>query len=406
MRFLDLLIGKPSVAYFAAQMIEAFRSAGDTSQLRYDAAENRIIRENSSGRDGETNLGDMYHTYLLQPRTKRAAYVRSAAVSLLNSRKGLPEDFDLVRADLRPKLWLRATFEQMRLQNLVVGVDDKPLEMPLVGVGEHLSLGLAYDWPQSVQTINDDNLKTWNVSFYEALEVASRNLDEATTAYAELGKGTYAFVSADTYDATRIILLDRIRALEVNGKHIALAAGRDSLTITGSEDEAGLAIVAGLGSKALERPYDLSGVPLILEDGEWRDWKPPRDHSLYRTFCDLELMFVAPLYGRQKYLLDAVHEKHGIDIYVGELSVLRKNDGSERISYCTWPEGVDSLLPAAQYVGFVEDGNVASGTFGEWDRVMEFAGHLLEATDDYPRRYRAREFPNDTILDAIGLHKL
>jgi hypothetical protein len=44
---LDRLLGKPSVAAFADEMIQAFREAGDVSDLRYDAAENCTVRRNA-----------------------------------------------------------------------------------------------------------------------------------------------------------------------------------------------------------------------------------------------------------------------------------------------------------------------------------------------------------------------
>jgi hypothetical protein len=40
MGLLDRLFGKPSVADFAPEMIQAFREAGDTSDLRFDASGN------------------------------------------------------------------------------------------------------------------------------------------------------------------------------------------------------------------------------------------------------------------------------------------------------------------------------------------------------------------------------
>jgi hypothetical protein len=43
MGFLDPLFGKPTVASFARQMTQAFRDAGDVTDLRFDAAETTPI---------------------------------------------------------------------------------------------------------------------------------------------------------------------------------------------------------------------------------------------------------------------------------------------------------------------------------------------------------------------------
>jgi hypothetical protein len=37
---------------------------------------------------------------------------------------------------------------------------------------------------------------------------------------------------------------------------------------------------------------------------------------------------------------------------------------------------------------------------------MENFGDLMELTDDYPRRYRVREFPDEALIDAIGSAEL
>jgi hypothetical protein len=41
----DCFIGKPSVADFAQQMIQAFHEAGDKTDLRFDASNKRIVRD-------------------------------------------------------------------------------------------------------------------------------------------------------------------------------------------------------------------------------------------------------------------------------------------------------------------------------------------------------------------------
>jgi hypothetical protein len=73
MGVLDRLFGKPSVASFAAQMIEALHRAGETAELRFHASEIRILRGGSSDRDWVINLDNMYREYVQQSRTEEAA---------------------------------------------------------------------------------------------------------------------------------------------------------------------------------------------------------------------------------------------------------------------------------------------------------------------------------------------
>ena len=217
MGIIDRLFGNPSVADFAAQLIQALREAGDKTDLRFDPSENRIVRGDPDP-PSTINLANMYQTFLREPRSRRAECVRSLARGILASTKGLPKDFDLVRADLRPRLWPRASFEQVRSKNILEGgpVPQKPL--PSESIGEHLLLSLAYDWPQAVQSLDDDNLTDWGVTFYEAMEIARQNLQESTEAYGKIGDGFYSFMSGDTYDASRITLVERAQDFEVSGK--------------------------------------------------------------------------------------------------------------------------------------------------------------------------------------------
>jgi hypothetical protein len=70
MGLLHRLLGKPTIADFAAEMIQAFREAGDKSDLRFDAAGNRIIRSDA-GSDSNSNLSRLYDLSLREPRSRR-----------------------------------------------------------------------------------------------------------------------------------------------------------------------------------------------------------------------------------------------------------------------------------------------------------------------------------------------
>ena len=200
------------------------------------------------------------------------------------------------------------------------------------------------------------------------------------------------------------MLVDRIKAFELAGVPVAIVPNRDCILITGSDDNVGLKMMADLATKQACEPYSLSGTPLILQDGEWVDWMPPRSCPSHAKFRELELGFLFQVYSDQKQLLDAAYRRGGIDIFVASYSAVTKEGGSP-VSYCVWSEGVDSLLPVTQKVAFVRDesGPVA---LGEWDRLFEIVGHMMELADECPRRYRVREFPNQAALNAIGLGEL
>ncbi len=118
----------------------------------------------------------------------------------------------------------------------------------------------------------------------------------------------------------------------------------------------------------------------------------------------MEIKWIGPLHHEQAKLLNAVHKKQGIDIFVASFSTLQNKD-CEISTYCVWAYGVDSLLPVTQKVAFMK-GEGIPAVFADWSRVIETFGDLMEPTVDYPRRYRVREFPDETTIDAIGSTEL
>jgi hypothetical protein len=178
-----------------------------------------------------------------------------------------------------------------------------------------------------------------------------------------------------------------------------------TLHLTGTDEEAGLAMMAELAEKALLEPYPLSGVLLILDDGVWADWMPPEDHSLHHRYKQIETNWLGVRYAEQKKLLDDIHQRQGLDVFVGSFSAVQKKDG-EVVSYSVWGEGLDSLLPVTQKVAFMLKGRERPVALGHWARVVEVAGDLMEPTEHYPPRYRVREIPDETALEAIGLGEM
>jgi hypothetical protein len=281
------------------------------------------------------------------------------------------------------------------------GLDD----IASVAVGEHLLASVAYDWPESVQSINRSNLEAWGVTIYEALEVARENLRDTMLGFSKIGDSLVTAMTGDSYDVSRLLLTDWVAELGMAGRPVAMVPNRDTLLITGEGDEAGLRMMLGLAEEALREPYPLIGGALVLEAGEWVDWLPPEGHPSRGPFRRLRLDWIGPEYTEQKRLLEEVHPRTGEDPFVASFSAVA-TEGGDRLSYCVWGEGVDSLLPETDLVFLMKrgvDGPAASGT---WGRVVEVAGDLMEPTEHYPARYRVRAFPDESQLARIGVAEL
>ena len=181
---------------------------------------------------GTTNLSSMYPVYMEKPRSERVAYLRINGRTALTTARELPEDFEAARPDLRVKLWSRSIFENQRLKARLDGMGEG-FDIPHMPVGEHLVACIAYDWPDSTQSVSSETLRGWSVTIFESLEAGKANLAERMVGYSKIGDNLASFISGDSYDACRLLLVDLVRDMGLTGRPIAVVPNRDFVYITG-----------------------------------------------------------------------------------------------------------------------------------------------------------------------------
>lgn len=391
--------GKPSPKKFASQLLGAIKQVNPAARFEFDADNFRFVRLDE---EGEVNLTNIYAEHCSLSRKDRKNNLLRLATVFAAPNEDLPEVFEEAKPHLRPKIWNRSTFAFHELERRIKGGDS--LDMPLYPLGSHLYSSLVFDTEHAMRSLSNDTLESWGATYYEALEVACQNLDESTLAFAKIGDNFHSAMSGDNYDSSRVLLLDRIRSYGVVGDPVAVVPQRDALFIAGSQDEASLSIMFDLTQKTMEEdPRPLCPLPLVLRDGEWVDWEPPRNHALRPRFDEIQASFYGGLYHEQKEILDAVFEHEGEDLFVASYSGVQP-PGSERVrSYCVWVPGADSLLPRSELVLFPEIDGEGIAAVGEWDHVADVVGDLLvEDASYYPVRYRVREWPSPAQLAEIG----
>jgi hypothetical protein len=248
-------------------------------------------------------------------------------------------------------------------------------------------------------TISGTRFEEWGVTFYEALEAARHNLEASDGMLAKIGDGFYASTTGDSYDASRLLMLDLVRTLDLSGEIIAMVPNRDSLFITGSDDVEGLGIMAQLGEKALSEPRPISAIPLRLEGDEWTSWMPDESHPTFQKFKMLEVRTMHGEYAEQNGLLHRLHEARGINDFIAQYSATQNQKTGEVSSYCVWADAAGSaLLPKTHRVVFLRGEVVADA---EWTRVRDVVGHLMNPIDLYPPRFRVCEFPSESELQGL-----
>jgi hypothetical protein len=390
---------------FAKEMMNALRRAGAPAPLKYDADRFAIL---VGDRQAELNLHNLFSEYRGTPPEGQAEamrrFVRAFAATFTHQP---PKTFDEARPLLRPYVRERFYREALRLRMQIEGAERS--EMLCRPLSEHLLVALAQDAPDNVWTLSEDALSAWEVGADEAFAVARENLVKEGLALMRLSSGVYVSARGDSYDASRLTLQHLIRQAEVKGQHVAMVPNRDTLLITGSEDEQGLTHMAACAEHALaKQPRPMTGAAVRLEGDEWVAFMPPPEHPAHRAFRKLLTESVSRNYAEQGELLEALHGKTGEDVFVAACKEGTGGDAEDVVTYCIWPEGVDALLPQTDEVIFARgdpDKPEFSGP-AKWEQVASAVGDLMVPAGMYPERFRAKQFPTEAQLGGMKLQRL
>ena len=401
MGLFDFFSGQLTQEKFSQIVMGELRKLDPSGEYFYDPDRFQIARPD----DGFINLGNIYQEYGRAEKGERDQVLRRFLKNCVSTKSyELPAEFDDIHPDLLPVVRSRFYLESVLLQARARGND--PLEVPQQVIGEHLALSLVYDLPSAMRTISQSDLESWEVSFYEAVEAARHNLEQmGEIAFATLDACVYASATGDNYDASRLVMLDLIRRFKVNGEYVAMVPNRDTLVVTGSEDEHGLEIMSKIAEDSYEKPRPISTVALRLEGDEWQPWLPPRSSPSFAKYHELRLRTIGAEYNDQKELLDEVHAATKAGLYVAQFNAMQNKATGQVTSYSVWSEGLDILLPQTDSIFFFRPTGEKEGTIvagGPWEHVQQIVGNMLEPSGMYPERFRVQDFPSDYQLEAIG----
>lgn len=388
----------PTKDEFAHVLLQALRDAGEDRPAEVNSELFVLQFEKKGSRPGNTLfLGNFYDEHCSLDPEDRPGHLEHVIRAIASSEMKIPEEFDDAKMDLLPVVRTRSFLENASLQGLIE--HGKPADVPSYPIGDHLAINLVYDMPLTMVSVSQSVIDDWGVTYYEALEIARENLKEREFRIATMDDRIYLTMTQDNYDASRLLFLDIIYQLKVEGDYVAMVPNRDKLLITGSEDMVGLGLMVSLAEQALDEPRPMYAIPLILDGEDWVSWTVPDEHAMYPEFHKLELRSLSPDYAHQKELLERLHEKEDIDVFVATHTVGEMDE--KAISYCVWVEDVETLLPVADLVVFVAEDEVVGRA--NWDRVREVMGEQMEDEGLYPIRYHVRDFPTEEQFAAMDL---
>jgi hypothetical protein len=376
---------------YARTLAAALRDAGAAEDFEYDPDRFQLTSANEKY---QINLQKGYREYVgaSEPQQIVALHVRC----WIESRKGVPDEYEDAAHDLLPSIRRRSDFERERLERQIEGVKDR--ETPHRVIADRYGAILVYERPNTIIHLPGWQLAKWGVSFGEAMAVACDNLRQISReGLRPLAHGVWVTPWQDNFDFARLLLTDLIEAHPVQGDPVILIPNRDTLLLTGSDDIAGIAVIAAAAESEATHPRAIHPFAVRLSFGSWTPFLPPVDHPSHHKYKLMSLTSIGQDYQSQKDRLVSLYETLRQETFVAEYFVLEGVPPGCFLSCCRWRKGLDTVLPRTDMVLFCDEERTVYSA--AWEDVVEVVGDLMEVVYTYPERYRVRTFPTaDQLL--------
>ena len=309
-------------------------------------------------------------------------------------------DRETALLNLMPVIRDGATFEFARLMGRLAGGDKAYKLAPSKPFFDRMVISLVVDSEHATTSVSQEKLDEWGIDFEAALKLAMDNLRERTEPNFRVSShGVLMSAWNDVFDASRLLLTDMLYRLPIQGDPVVAIPSRDHLLVTGSGNDKGIAELADIAVEVLETNTRPLGYQLFrLKDGQWSafDENLPASERIRQA----RYRGTMGVYEDQKKLLDQIHEKENVDIFVASYRVFKNDKLGGFISSVQWTRGVDALLPRADYVWFYCTA-VKQIVSVPWNVVAEVLGGLDCEPHLLPERYRVSGFPSDDQMTRL-----
>lgn len=386
---------QPTRDAFAQLAIEVLQQHGESRSIDYDS-EKFCLKVGDGERCNFVNLGNAYDEYCGVPPEHRTPLLKHWFG------RQLGEKPKLELSNVLPRIRDRAYYGLLDLRvggmlaQAAPGKAVEPPSMPHRPFGEYFALSLVIDLPTAVVDITQKDLEELGLDFDAVYARALENLAMLSAEpFRNPKPGVYVSAYRDNHDPARLLLTERIRKLKVRGNPVAMFPNRNTLIITGAEDPAGIIELLELTKLGLLDSRPGNAIALELKpDGQWVPFLPQAPR-VQRHFAEAMVRD----YGEQQKLMREDFDRRDLDIFVATYNAMQKPNGQVS-SYTTWSQGVDSLLPRAHEVAFVEmQGDVPGNiTRVSWAAAETVVGHLMTKEIEYPPRWRVNVFPTPEQL--------
>jgi hypothetical protein len=389
----------PTEANLAHDLILAAKNAGDTD-WRYDAAE-------SSLRGGERviNLANIHREYAQAAYLSRPALLKKYRAMIATSEQlKVAQLWTLAQTRIYPIL--RSRYEHVPLEIQHRQKQDPFPPRAAKPFLSQLDIVIGYDHGQTVSQVKAATVAEWGVPMDTVTDYARANLRALPTATWEpAGNSVWKLESQGGYNESFLQLPKTFDQLPAKGTPLAMIPNRGVLLATGADEPNGLAALLDAARQSIqEAPWPLCGDLFRITAAGPEPYLPASPEA--ELLATIKKIDIAGIYDAQKSALQAHHDAINDVVYVASYGLLGTKDNPSQLqSWCSWTQGVPSLLPATDLVALVWDSNSARKTaLLRRADVERLVGQHFKPTAEDPPRTRVDSFP--TPDELIELTKL
>lgn len=278
----------------------------------------------------------------------------------------------------------------------------KPIRRPFAtGVTEHAVI----DMPTRMMVVTRSQAKDWGASDEQVLRRARENAVSKLEPIVERYDGdVFIVTSNDTYESSRLLVPGFLSAFRnrVKGTPIAIIPERAQCLVAGDADPS---IVVRLLEYA-EREWSASSRSIspaiygLSDDDRVVPYVRAGNDDVAQRVRLAQLKLELREYAEQKNVLDKVHERDMIDLFVASHRAIRRNTDGRPLSLAVWTKDVDALLPVVDLLHvFEKDGKSFLVPFRT---AMTVAHNHLQLDPAYdPPRVRARGWADEPTMQAL-----
>ena len=393
MGLLDKLLGSPQER-FARQVLTAVRDSG-VAEARYLPGQFAIQlrRDSKSATPSIAYLGNLFRECAGTGRAERRARIASFLAAVVYN-PGAPDTWDEVAPLLRPLL------RSVSFGLGVPGTAPRPLRRPAL---PFIAEFVVVDQPTSIMYVTPGQVASWGVTERVVYDRARQNL-------AALARRTGPMTDDEGAPGQPMALVRMVESGDAYwASHLLvdgwLASQRDAVggrPVMFIPDTTGVLLTADHGPglakifELIEDEYREAARPIstmaytVDHTGAVVPYEVPPDDPVHPAVHRSEVLLAAAEYASQASHLDT-------DAFVARLAVAERPDRSV-FSVATWGEGVDTLLPRADYVSFPSAD--AEPFFVAWHDVTREVD-LDPEPGLTPERYRLRSWPHPGVVERL-----